>query len=378
VAVAALTWAMHSSVAMVLLLAMLVQGGLLPMQAAVPMLMGANFGAGLIAVWLSRSMSAPARRVPLGNLILRGAFAMAALLAFWQLQPDLDPLGDRPEVQLVHLHLLFNAALLVLGLPFVPAVARLCAALVPEPVQPTEGWHRRISALDRSVIDRPALALASATRELLAMGDSVIEMFAPVIDVLSDPSAERMAALREKALEVGARHADIKLYLAEVNRNALSGDHGRRSMELTDLAINLERTCDVIARSVLPVAEEKLRHGLRFSDAGWADIRSLHARVRTNMQLAMNVLVSGDVTSARDLMREKERMRQLERDSLDRHLRRLSEGNPDSMATSHMHVQVIRALKEINSLLVTVTHPILAEQGMILESRLAPADASGL
>ena len=376
VVVAALTWAMHSSVAMVLLLAMLAQGGLLPMQAAVPMLMGANFGAGLIALWLSRSMSAPARRVPLGNLLLRGALAVLALVAFWRLQPDLGWLGGRPEVQLVHLHLLFNAALLVLALPLVPAVARLCAVLLPEPALPAEEPQRRISALDRSVTDRPALALASAKRELLTMGDRVIELFTPVIDVLSDPSAGRIAALRARAAEISACHDDIKLYLAEVNRNALSEDHGRRGMELTDLAINLERACDLIARSVLPLAEEKRRSQLRFSEAGWADIRSLHARVRANMQLAMNVLVSGDVASARDLMREKEGMRQLERDSLDRHLRRLSDGNPDSMATSHMHVQAIHAFKEINSLLVTVTHPILAEQGMILDSRLAPTDGS--
>lgn len=377
VAVAALTWVMHSSVAMVLLLATLAQGGLLPLQAAVPMLLGANLGAGLIAAWLTRGMPAPARRVPLGNLILRGALAFAALAGFWVLQPDLGWLGARPEVQLVHLHVLFNAALLVLGLPLVPAVARLCAVLLPEPAVSAEARQRRLSSLDRTVTDRPPLALASAKREVLAMGEQVIELFTPVIDVLSEPAPDRIAALRAQAAEIGAAHDEIKLYLATVSRNALSDDHGRRSMELTDLAINLERCCDIIARSILPLAEEKRRGGLRFSDAGWADIRALHARVRANMQLAMNVLVSGDVTSARDLMREKERMRQLERDSLDAHLRRLSDGNPDSMATSHMHVQAIRAFKEINSLLVTVTHPILAEQGMILESRLAPSEVAG-
>lgn len=374
VVVAALTWAMHSSVAMVLLLAMLAQGGVLPMAAAVPMLLGANFGAGLIAVWLTRGMTAPARRVPLGNLILRGALAVLALAGWWALHPDLGWLGSRPEVQLVHAHVLFNAVLLVLALPLIPAVARLCAALLPEPVDPQAAQRARLSALDRSVMDRPALALASAKRELLAMGEAVIEMFAPVGDVLSDPSPERIAALREKGAEISARHNDIKLYLAEVNRNDLSPEDERRSAELTDFAINLEQACTTVARSLLPLAEEKRRRDLRFSDPGWADIRTLHARVRANMQLALNVLISGDVHSARELMREKERMRQLERESLDRHLRRLSEGNPDSLATSQMHVQTVRALKEINSLLVTVTHPILAEQGMMLESRLAPGD----
>ena len=375
VVVAVLTWAMHSSVAMVLLLAMLAQGGLLPMAAAVPMLLGANFGAGLIAVWLTRNMSVTARRVPLGNLILRGVLALAALVAHWALSPDLSLLGSRPEVQLVHAHVVFNAALVVLALPFIRAMERLLAVLLPEPTTPTETQRNRISALDPSVIDRPSLALASAKRELLAMGEAVIEMFTPLPDVLSDPSSERIDALRAQGAEISTRHREIKLYLAEVKRSDLAPEDERRSVELTDLAINLELACDIISRSLLSVAEEKRRRALRFSAAGWSDILSLHARVRANMQLAMNVLVSADVSSARDLMREKERMRQLERESLDRHLQRLSDSNPDSVATSHMHVQAIRALKEINSLLVTVTHPILSEQGMILESRLAPINA---
>ncbi|MCC5956597.1 MAG: Na/Pi cotransporter family protein [Natronohydrobacter sp.] len=375
VVVAVLTWAMHSSVAMVLLLAMLAQGGLLPMAAAVPMLLGANFGAGLIAVWLTRNLSVTARRVPVGNLILRGAMALAALAGHWALSSDLGWLGSRPEVQLVHAHVLFNAALVVFALPLIRAMERLLAALLPEPATPTETQRNRISALDPSVIDRPSLALASAKRELLAMGEAVIEMFTPLPDVLSDPSSERIDALRALGAEISTRHSEIKLYLAEVKRNDLSAEDERRSVELTDLAINLELACDIISRSLLPIAEEKRRRTLRFSAMGWSDILSLHARVRANMQLAMNVLVSADVSSARDLMREKERMRQLERESLDRHLQRLSDSNPDSVATSHMHVQAIRALKEINSLLVTVTHPILSEQGMILESRLAPINA---
>ncbi len=375
-AVALLTWAMHSSVAMVLLLAMLAQAGVLPVQAAVPMLLGANFGAGLIAVWLTRSMPAPARRVPLGNLLLRGVLAVAVVAGYWAAQPDLGLLGSRPETQLVHLHLVFNAALLVLALPLIPAVARLCALLLPDPVAPADA-RVRVSALDRTVIDRPVLALASAKRELLAMGDTLSEMFTPVIDVMAAPDTDKIAALRDRGAEVSAAHHDIKLYLAEVNRNDLSPEEERRSAELTDVAINLELIGDTIARSLLAVADERRRRAVRFSDEGWADIRALHARVRTNLQLALNVLVSGDVESARELMREKERLRELERASLDRHLRRLSDGNADSVATSQMHVQAVRALKEINSLLVTVAHPILTEQGMILQSRLAPADGGG-
>ena len=370
--VAALTLVMHSSIAMVLLLAMLAQGGLLPLGAAVPMLLGANFGAGLIAVWLTRGMSAPARRIPLGNLLLRGFLALVALLIHWWAQPDLSILGTRPDMQIVHLHLVFNAVLLVVALPLIPVLVRMTEALLPEVEAEAQGDMSRSSTLDKSVLDRPRLAIASAKREILFMGEALSEMFASVIDVLHTPNPKQVAALRQQASNVGVRHRDIKLYLAEIHRKDLSGEDAQRVAELTDFAINLELIGDIIAKSLLSLAQDKHTRGLRFSDAGWSDISSLHARVSANMQLALNVLVSGDIGSARDLMREKERMRQLERDCLDRHLQRLSGGNPDSIATSDLHLQAVRTLKEINSLLVTVAHPILAEQGMILKSRLAP------
>ena len=372
VVVALLTWGMHSSVAMVLLLAALAQGGVLPMAAAVPMLLGANFGAGLIAVWLTRGMSPPARRIPLGNLVLRGAAALGGLMIFWLFDPALPGwLGARPEVQLVNAHLAFNALLVVLALPLVPLVYRLCERALPEIQVPVRPDRRPHSALDRNTLALPALALASAKRELLLMGETIEEMFRPLVDVLAQSNPQQITELRALDQEINRRHHDVKLFIAELNRGELSDDEARRGIEATDFAINLEHIGDIIAKTLLPLAEKKTAENRRFSDEGWREIRALHARVLGNVQLAMNVLISGDTASARHLMREKEEMRRLERESHERHLARLQEGNAASLATSNWHLEVVRAFKEINSLLVTVAVPILEERGMILKSRLA-------
>lgn len=372
VVVALLTWGMHSSVAMVLLLATLAHGGVLPMTAALPMLLGANFGAGLIAVWLTRGMAPEARRIPLGNLILRGSAAALGLLIFWGINPQMpDWLGSRADVQLVNAHLLFNAALVALGLPFVGMVYRLCTVLLPTPPAEPRPERRPRSALDRATLALPSVALASAKRELLLMGETVEEMLRPVIDVLDEANAAHISDLRSLDDEIDRRHSDIKLFIAELNRGTLTDEEARRSIELTDFAINLEHIGDILAKTLLPLAEKKAAENRRFSDEGWREIRALHARVLANSQLAMNVLISGDTASARQLMLEKEAMRRLERESHERHLERLQRGNADSLATSNWHLEVVRALKEINSLLVTVAVPILEERGMMLKSRLA-------
>jgi len=64
-------------------------------------------------------------------------------------------------------------------------------------------------------------------------------------------------------------------------------------------------------------------------------------------------------------------MRELELRSQARHLQRLQGGSIQSVETSEIHLETIRALKQINSLFAAVAYPILAESGDLLESRLA-------
>ncbi|MCW1931657.1 Na/Pi cotransporter family protein [Pararhodobacter zhoushanensis] len=368
-----LAWAVHSSVAMVLLLAALAQSGALPMAAALPMLLGANTGGALIAVWLTRGMVPVARRIPLGNLLLRGAAALALLAVVAVTGVELPAwLGQGEAVRIVNGHLLFNAVVVIFALPLIaPAItlAALVAPVLPEPIQPGQ---RRKSALDRATLALPQLALASAKRELLLMGAALEEMLRPAPEMLRTPTPEIIATATMLDDEMNRRHADIKLFLAALGEGGLDPAEARESLQLTGLAINLEHAGDIVAKTLAPLAQKKVASGRQFSQVGMEELLAMHTRVMVNLQLAMNVLISGDPDAARRLMREKEVMRALERDSHQAHLARLSAGNPESLATSHWHLEALRALKEINSLLVSVAVPILEERGEVLRSRLAP------
>lgn len=368
---ALLTWLIHSSVATILLLASFAAQGLLPGEVAIPLVLGANFGGGLMAVWLTRGQPPEAWRIPVGNLVFRGGAALAGLGAFALAGFSLDALGTgAPAV--VNAHVAFNVALALVCLPLIGPVERLAVRLVPEP-EPDAARAviaRPASALDRSVLDSPSLALASATRELLRMGETVEMMLTPVMDLIDGGKVETAAEVRKLDEEVNRAHTEIKLYVAEINRGRLSEQEARRGIELTDFAINLEHAGDIIAKAMLPLVAEVAAQQLRFSPEGWTEISILHARVLSNVQLALNVLVSGDLASARQLMREKEEMRRLERASHDQHLQRLQAGTVRSIETSDIHLELVRALKEINSLLATVAYPILSEHGQLSESRL--------
>ncbi len=375
---AVVTFLFHSSVASVLMIAAFTAQGMLAVEASLAMIFGANAGGGILAVWLTRASSRDARLLPLGNCLFRVLGAMAALAAFAFTDPPLAEIGATPARQVVNGHLLFNMALLVLCLPLIGPMSKLVEQMIPR--QPTPGAQQArlkpASALNREVIKSPELALASATRELLRMSEIVEVMIRPIMEFFETGNKEEIERIRLLDDEVDEAHNHIKLYLAEVNRGELSAEEAERGIELTSFAINLERAGDIVSKNLLELVLKMHKVQVRFSPEGWSELTNLHDRVMANMQLALNVLVSGDVESARQLIAEKDRMRKLERESHDRHLLRLRKGSEESIESSNIHLDTVRALKEINSLFATVAIPILARSGQLRDTRLVDTGKS--
>lgn len=368
------TWAIHSSVASVLMVITMAAHGVAPPEVAASLIFGANLGSGIIAFWLTRGQPSPARRLPAGNLMIRGAAAVACLLAVQAFGLPQVPFSVGPGQEAAFIHVGFNALVLVAGLLLTGPVAALAERLLPDPAaaaEPGDMLAHRKSALDVTVIDQPGLAHASATRELLRMGEIIEIMLRPFIDMLEGGDRDSIRALQKLDDEVNRAQAEIKLYLARANRGQLNPEEQRRGTELIDTAINMERAGDIVAKNLLVRALKLRGENMSLSKEGLAEITDLHARVMANMQLALNVLVSGDLDSARQLVREKDRMREMERKSHERHLQRLRSGTVESIQTSNIHLEVVRALKEINTLFVTIAYPMLQESGELLESRLA-------
>ena len=370
-------WFVHSSVAAILLVASMAAQGLVPVELGIALVLGANCGGALIPVGLTRAAPPAARRVPIGNLIFRGAGAVVALLVFSEVDFPIELLGGSPAGQIVMLHVLFNLAIVLVFVPLTGTLEPLLIRLIPDAkavAEPTDLLASRVSALDRSVLHTPRLALASATRELLRMSEIIEVMLRPVMELYETGDKIKVKELRRLDREVNKAHSDIKLYLAELNRSSMSAEEAQRSMILANFAINLEHVGDIVAKNLLKLVGVRRDKRLTFSEEGWRELTDQHAQVMANIQLALNVLVSGDRLSARELIEEKDRMREIEAPSQDRHLRRLQGGTVESIETSEIHLETIRALKQINSAFSSIAYPILTETGDLLGSRLAQSE----
>ncbi len=374
-----LAFVMHSSVAAILMCVTLVQIGALPFEAGLSLLLGANLGGALIPIWLARRMNAAARRIPLANLIVRGGWAITALLAI-NLSPTTDLLttyGRGPA--LIYAHITFNAALLLIALPLLTPLDRLTRSLLPDDLTAQNGTQPVAqSALDPGDVNTPTLALANLKREVLRMSGLVEDMFAPILDLYDSDDPDRIKALRTADAEVNACLSGIRDYTASLPRDTYTKAEKRGAREMVDYAISLESAGDVIAHRFTKLAKELHQTGARFSPEGWQELGALHASITNNMRLASNVLISDDLESARLLNLEKEEVKRAERHSRKRHVKRLQKGSKDSAETSDIHLETLVALREFNRHISAVAHPILMQNGQLLETRLIDAlPASG-
>ena len=171
---AMMAWAAHSSVAVALLVMSLTGKGVLPLSAAIALMIGANIGTAINPlIEGSRGADIAGRRVAVGNLATRLAGAVVVMpLIPWigrmliHIEPDLAR-------AVADFHAGFNIVIAMAFLPLLSPLARLLERFLPNRAQGVD--PSRPLYLDEAAIESPSIALGHAAREALRMVD-VLEL----------------------------------------------------------------------------------------------------------------------------------------------------------------------------------------------------------
>ena len=366
----------YSSLAIVLLTATLAASGVIPLDVALGLTLGANLGSGLLAMLTTARSDVAVRQVPLGNFIFKalGVLAAAPLLGAW-LHYVRPFLGD-PASVVVLFHLCFNLATGAVFIGLTARVAQWANTLLPRPEERAGAANGgRPQHLDPSALTTPSLAISCAAREALHQADVVETMLRGALTVIRDGDLELSAQLRALDDQVDGIYSAIKYYLTKISREALGEEESRRWTDIISFTINMEHIGDIIERILIDIEDKKIKPGRRFSEAGMAEICELHARLLDNLRLSMSVFLNGNVRDAQKLLEEKARFRDLERDYASAHLQRLSDNTVQSIETSSLHIDLISELKRINSHICSIAYPILDSAGALAPNRLrTPVD----
>ena len=358
----------YSSLAIVLLTATLASTGVIPIDVALGLVLGANLGGGVLAVLTTLGAKIQTRQVPLGNLMFKiiGIAIAAPFVGLWLRYVQIL-VGDLTTL-VVLFHLSLNVMTGAVFIGFTQVVARWVEKLLPKPDQTTVAGRQR--HLDPSALTTPSLAISCAVREAMHQADVVESMLTGMYRVIKHNDRKLSEELRKMDDTVDELYSGIKYYLTKISREALSDNEGRRWTDIISFTINMEQIGDIVERILIDIEDKKINPGREFSEAGITEIGDLHSRLVENLRLGMSVFLHGNVRDAQKLLEEKTRFRDLEREYASTHLGRLAVNTVQSIETSSLHLDLISDLKRINSLICSIAYPILDSAGALAPNRL--------
>jgi phosphate:Na+ symporter len=367
---AGLTWAAHSSVAVVLFIMSLAAKGAVPPDAAFALVLGANLGAAINPVLEGPSSDDPAaKRLPMGNLLTRivgAAVALACLYPIGRLMVTYEPNNARAVADF---HTLFNLVVAAAFFPFIGAYAALLRRLLPRRAQPAD-----LAApiyLDAGARETPIVALGLAARESLRLSDFLLEMIQGAKQAIDKGDRRLAVETRRRDDLIDRLSQAIKTYLAALDAEEMSPSDQARLGEILTFLSQLEQAGDVLSRNFLGHVAKQLKKTVVVEGAEHSEIGVMLDRLVNNLRTAGSLFMTGDARVARLLTDEKIAFRDAESQAALAHFAVAGAPPTPETQASALRLDLMRDLKLINGHIVAASaYPLLERQGELLPNRL--------
>jgi phosphate:Na+ symporter len=367
---AALTWAAHSSVAVVLLVMSFASKGVVPPDAAFALVLGANLGSAVNPVLEGAAGGDwSIRRVAVGNLLNRLVGVIAGLCLLDYLGPWLVTVDPDNARVVADFHTGFNVVLALVFLPFLTPFAKALVRFLPARIDAHDLSQPRY--LDHEARESPTIALAGASREALRMVDVLHTMLQGVESAMH--AGDRRVLGETKRLDdmLDRLNGAIQDYTTSLDSDDLREADIRRITEILTFTTNLEHSGDVIERNVVNGLAKRLKRGVSFPPDVQAALDDCVQRLCRNLHAAAAVFMTSDAAAARMLVAEKAAFRDIEQAATAKHFDRLRASRGEAGDLSALHLDLMRDFRRINAHLVAAAaYPVLQDHGELLNSRL--------
>ncbi|UCG27202.1 MAG: Na/Pi cotransporter family protein [Bacteroidales bacterium] len=352
----------QSSSAFVGILIILSTQGLLSLEAAIPLLLGANLGTAITAILASLNTNREAKKVALAHTIFK---IVGVLLFVWwipafaSIVEAISPKGaSRPEEisrlaevlprQIANAHTLFNVVLTVATLPFTGLFSRFINKILPPETAPPKEVFK-VKYLDEKNVPTPALALNLAKSEVIRMGYNVYEMTSDIIIPFFMKDVVILKNIESKEKKIDFLREEINSYIMKITRQDIPEERVHEAFQIMYTVKEFELMADIISKSLIKKAYKWAEKPVEFSDEGKRELREYHSKTQKQIRRAIEVFRDVNLEKARIMKQKYKEYRTLAIELERQHYSRLKDAVLESVASSETHLELISSLKVILS-----------------------------
>ncbi len=319
---AAVTAIIQSSSATMGLVIASAAAGILNINSAIPIVLGAEIGTCITAIIASVGTSLAARRAAVAHLLFNvfGALLFLSILPYFIKFAVLT--SDNIARQIANAQTGLNIICTLVALPLVGSFTKMVTVLVPgEDIVVEKGPIY----LDQHLMSTPSVALGQASKEIARMERLCIEMIDFATESLFDPSKKARRRVEQREAAIDNLAGEITKYLAKISQSSMSPEQSRRLTILMHVVNDMERAGDH-AEDIMQLAEEKNAERIPFSKAANEEIKQVYSDVKTMFENVLSAFETDDAKKAKEYQEIEDRIDEIARNARLGHSERLKEG----------------------------------------------------
>jgi phosphate:Na+ symporter len=307
---AVFTAIVQSSAATLGLIIALGSEGLIPLEAAIPLILGANVGTVGTALLAGIGKSAGAARVGIVHLLFNvigvllfvflipqtANFARLISPSFPELEGTARLAAETPR-QVANVHTLFSVVSALVLIWFTGPLARLAELMIPERREkaPVAGEPRY---LDEASLAAPSLGLQKARLETGRLGEFVLQIMRRGSVVALEGKPPDLETLRDEGTEIHRLASTILQYIGRLSEAEHTAEGSAEIIKLIEMVNDLEGISDVVSTNMLATGQQRLAERVDLASLRDESTSRFVAFISTNLEETVAMLGDADTATS--------------------------------------------------------------------------------
>jgi len=351
------TAVVQSSTAVTGIIIAMTMEDLIPLNAALPLILGANIGTCITAILASIGSSVSAKRAAAIHVVFNtvGAFIFLVILPQFEWAVlAISPYGDVPR-QAANAHTLFSVVSAVIFMPFINQFVKLVTLIVPDRTG-TEAEEKKKDTqyLDWKVVSTPSFAIPLAQRELLRMADLAGLNMQLSVEGFLEKKRKKLRQSKKLEERVDRLEKEIVSYLAAISQVSMGKHMSILHAGLLHAANDIERVSDH-ARNISRSARIVIENQIEFPREAILEIEDIFMPVAEIYKTALKSVQDNDTALVPKVKELEAEIDTKEKKMRESHIQRMAEGQI-SADSGIIFLEILSNFERIGDHSVNISH----------------------
>ncbi len=321
-----ITVLVQASSATISVLQNIYQEGLIPLQAALPVLFGDNIGTTITAIIAVIGSNTAAKRLAASHVMFNviGTIIFLIFLSPFTMfiSKAQEVLHLNPKMTIAFAHGSFNTMTTILLFPFIGVLEFLVVKLIKEKKEERRESYK--TSLDMALLNAPVIALGQVRQELIIMTEMALENFNMSLEFFRNRNEKEAKWVEDTEEKINITDHDITKYLATLSKEELGEKEAEDITDYLDMCRDVERIGDH-AHGIVKDVKYGISKNLEYSETVYEEIDELKGIVSDMIIKSLEAFKTLNIEKAVEVIDLHNKEREMEKKIRKNHLKRLTD-----------------------------------------------------